>query len=208
MGRCRLVRKAILGAAAFLCLMFVLPRAAKAQGKIELYGGFAYIRGNIIYQQQGSGVTVCAITCITTGPTINLRQNPNLFGWEFSGAYKFVPFLSVNADFSQQYGSLNGGRVRLGTYLFGPQLSLPGPISPFVHGEFGFAHESVGTFTNADLISPGSNTSLATAVGGGLDIKAIPFFSLRLIQIDDVVTRLYHATQNEPRISAGIVFHF
>lgn len=206
MGRCKWVRKAILGAE-FLCLIFVLPRAAKAQGKIELFGGFAYFRGNVIYQQQGSTVT-CGPVCPPSTLVINLRQNPNLFGWEVSGAYKFVPFLSVNADFSEQYGSLNGGRVRLGTYLLGPQLSLPGPISPFVHAEFGFAHESVGTFTNADLIAPGSDTSLATAIGGGLDIKAIPFFSLRLIQIDDVETRLYNSTQNEPRISAGIVFHF
>lgn len=116
--------------------------------------------------------------------------------------------MSINADFGQQYGTLNGGSVHLGTYLFGPQLALPGPISPFVHGEFGFAHESVSGFTNASQISPGSNTSFATALGGGLDIKVIPFFSLRLFQIDDLVTRLYNSKQNEPRVSAGIVFHF
>lgn len=208
MGLWKLASKVILGAAAFSCLMLVLPRAAKAQGKIELFGGFSYVRGNVIYQQQTGGITVCGITCIQTGPTINLRQYPNLFGWEASGAYKIVPFLSINADFGQQYGSLNGGNVHLTTYLFGPQLSLPGPISPFVHGEFGSAHESVSGFTNASQISPGSNTSFATALGGGLDIKVIPFFSLRLFQIDDLVTRLYNSKQNEPRVSAGIVFHF
>jgi hypothetical protein len=207
MGRCKVTHKVILGAAAFLCVMFVLPRTAEAQGKIELFGGFSYLRGNIIYQQQGSG-GVCVIVCFPGSPTVNLQQNPNLFGWEASGAYHFVPFLSVVADFGEEYGSLNGGNVRLRTYLFGPQLSLPGPVSPFVHGEFGFAHESVGTFTNPNLVSPGSDTSSATVLGGGLDIKAVPFLSLRVIQIDDLLTRLYNSKQNEPRVSAGIVVHF
>lgn len=207
MGWLRLTRKVILEAAAFLAaMMFALAGTAKAQGKVELYGGFSYLRGNIAFQQENN--PACSPQCqIVVAPTI-ATQHPNLFGWEFSAAYKFVPFLSAKADFGEEYGSLNGGSVRMRTYLFGPQLSLPGPISPFVHAELGFAHESVGTFTNSNLISPGSNTSLATALGGGLDIKVVPFLSLRVIQIDDLMTRLYQGRQSEPRVSAGIVFHF
>lgn len=194
-----------LQAAVVLCVLaFVGPRVAQAQDKVELFGGFSYVRGNVSFQQQPP-LTVCGLTCLQ--PT-KVTQHPNLFGWEFSAAYKFLPFISANLDFGEQYGSLNGGSDRLKTYLFGPQLSLPGPISPFVHAEFGFAHESVGTFSNAMLLSPGSDTSFATALGGGLDIKALPIFSLRLIQIDYLHTSLYHGTQNRPRISAGIVFRF
>ena len=205
MRHIRLTHSAILQAAAFFCMLtFVFLPAAKAQDKVELFGGFSYVHGDVTFQQQ-SPISVCGITCQPSSP---VTQHPNLFGWEFSAAYKFFPFISANLDFGEQYGSLNGGSDRLKTYLFGPQLSLPGPISPFVHAEFGFAHESVGMFTNAMLLSPGSDTSFATALGGGLDIKALPFFSIRVIQIDDLRTSLYHGTQNRPRISAGIVFRF
>lgn len=208
MGGLKATRKVTLEAAAFLCAMiFVLAGTAKAQGSVELFGGFSYLRGDLTYQQQTSGITVCGITCQQTIFS-NVTQNPNLFGWEFSAGHKLVPFLSMNADFGEQYGSLNGGSVRVRTYLFGPQLSLPGPISLFVHAELGFARESVGTFTNPNLISPGSDRSFATVLGGGLDIKAVPFLSLRVIQIDDLMTRLYQGRQSEPRVSAGIVLHF
>lgn len=203
------VRNVIAQVAALLCVVaFVAPLATKAQDKVELFGGFSYVRGDVAFQQQ-TPLTPCGVVCPQVVlPAAAVTQHPNLFGWEFSAAYKFFPFISANLDFGEQYGSLNGGSDRLKTYLFGPQLSLPGPISPFVHAEFGLAHESVGAFTNASFISPGSDTSFATALGGGLDIKALPFFSLRLIQIDDLRTSLYHGTQNRPRISAGIVFRF
>lgn len=205
MVRLKLARYAVFGAVAFVCVLTAaLPRAAKAQGKVELFGGFSYVRGNVTFQQEPP-LLVCGINC---PQPVSVTQHANLFGWEFSAGYKLVPFLSGNLDLGEQYGSLNGGSVHLKTYLFGPQLALPGPISPFVHAEFGFAHESVGTFTNFAFISPGSDTSFATALGGGLDIKAVPFFSLRLIQIDYLRTSLYHGTQNQPRVSAGIVFHF
>lgn len=64
MGLWKLTSKVILGAAAFSCVMLVLPRAARAQGKIELFGGFSYVRGNVIYQQQGSGSGIsCGLLC-------------------------------------------------------------------------------------------------------------------------------------------------
>jgi hypothetical protein len=184
--------------AVMVCLFaFLGPVRAQAQDKVELFGGFSYVRGD-----------VRSIELVPGPPPPSMTQHPNLFGWEFSGAYKFFPFLSANLDFGEQYGKLNGGNVRLKTYLFGPQLALPGPVSPFVHAEFGFAHQSVGTFTNTAFISPGTDTSFATALGGGLDIAAVPFFAIRLIQIDYLRTSLYHQTQSEPRISAGIVFRF
>jgi hypothetical protein len=192
--------------ALMVCLFAFLALArAQAQDKVELFGGFSYVRGDVVSVSTGPiPVPACPPEC--TPPT--MTQHPNLFGWEFSGAYKFFPFLSANLDFGEQYGKLNGGNVRLKTYLFGPQLALPGPVSPFVHAEFGFAHQSIGSYTNTAFISPGSDTSFATALGGGLDIAAVPFFAIRLIQIDYLRTSLYHQTQNQPRISAGIVFRF
>jgi len=40
------------------------------------------------------------------------------------------------------------------------------------------------------------------------DVKVAPFVSVRLIQVDYLRTQLHGATQNQPRVSAGIVLHF
>jgi hypothetical protein len=59
-------------------------------------------------------------------------------------------------------------------YLFGPQIRLPGPASPFAHVLFGGAHETFGG--NANLgISSASASAFAAAVGAGIDIKVARF---------------------------------
>lgn len=198
-SKASVVRLAQLGVAVLLFALGALP-AAHAQSKIQLFGGFSYVRSDIRSAET-------ATLCVGCTPVF-VTQHPNLYGWEFSGAYKLVPFVSAKLEFGEQYGKVNGGNVRLKTYLFGPQLSLPGPVSPFLHAEFGFAHQAISAYTGTVLASPGTDTSFATALGGGLDIPAVPFFAIRLVQIDYLRTSLYHQTQNEPRISAGIVLHF
>jgi len=189
------------GAGTLGVLALLVPLHAHAQAKIQLFGGFSYVRGDVTSIEPG--VPICS-GC--KPPSIT--QHPNLYGWEFSGAYKLVPFVSGKLEFGEQYGKLNGGSVRLKTYLIGPQLTIPGPISPFVHAEFGFAHQAVAGYTGTVFASPGTDTSFATALGGGLDIPAVPFFAIRLIQVDYLRTSLYHQTQHEPRVSAGIVLRF
>ena len=53
----------------------------------------------------------------------------------------------------------------------------------------------------------GSDTSFATALGGGIDYKIIRPVAWRF-QGDYVQTRFFGATQNNVRISTGIVFRF
>jgi len=56
--------------------------------------------------------------------------------------------------------------------------------------------------------SLGPDRSVATALGAGIDVKLVPFVKLRLVQIDYVRTELHGVTQNQPRVSAGVVLHF
>ena len=77
--------------------------------------------------------------------------------------------------------------------------SLLGKVRPFAEALFGASHVSGGI--------EGSDTSFATAVGGGLDYKIIKPVAWRF-QGDYVQTRLFGATQNNVRISTGIVFRF
>jgi hypothetical protein len=178
----------------------------RAQDKVELYGGYSYFRASIV-EQPFSGATSLA----------TISEKTNLNGWEFSGQYKFLPFLGGVADFNGTYGTLRGAGTREHTFLFGPQISLPAKVSPFAHALFGVAKESQDTLFNncpggipncTGVNSLGSGTSFASAFGGGIDIKTISFVSIRLIQVDYVRTQLHGGAQNQPRVSAGVVIHF
>lgn len=135
-------------------------------------------------------------------------------GWEGSLEGKVFPFLGIVADFDGHYGSpsypsfcslcTSPTSVSASTpqhnVLFGPRVSVSvGKFRPF--GEFlvGIGHAS---------ISGGpTDTSLASAVGGGLDYRLIRLIAWRL-QGDYVHTHLYGAGQNNVRISTGIVLRF
>lgn len=119
----------------------------------------------------------------------------NLNGWEISGQYKFAGFLGAVADLDAHYGS----QVRSVNFMVGPQVSVPFRISPFAHVLVGIGHLGGG--------GP-SDTSFSTALGGGVDLKLVPTISWRVIQVDDVVTRFFGGTQQNARVSTGIIFRF
>jgi hypothetical protein len=187
-----------------LALIFIPALQCNAQEKVDLFAGYSYVRGST----EVSPISP-AIPCPPNCAPPNLRtQGANLNGWGASGVYKLNRVFGLAGDFGGQYGALNGASVHFYSYLFGPQLSLPAHVSPFVHGLFGGAHESVGAFSSSSSFSLGSDSGFAFAIGGGIDVKAGRFISMRLIQVDYLQTHLYGHVQNQPRISAGLVFHF
>jgi hypothetical protein len=123
----------------------------------------------------------------------------NLNGWELSGQYKFTDWLGGVADFSGHYGSPFGISSSVHTFMFGPQVSWPSRVSPFAHVLVGGAHFSV----------PGAaTTAFASAIGGGIDTRIAHRLSWRIIQGDYLITRFGSSTQNNVRVSTGIVFRF
>lgn len=197
----------LLWALMVLYFSFFFTSVARAQDTVELFGGYSYLRPSVAVTET-QYPPVCPIGILPPcGPIIQtIGTHPNLNGWEFSGAYYLRGWLGAAADFSGHYGTTRGSSVHFQTYLFGPQIRLPGPVSPFAHVLIGGAHESVGG--NSPLINPASASAFAAAVGAGIDIKVAPFASLRAIQLDYLVTRFGSATQNQPRASAGFVLHF
>ncbi len=189
----------------FLALPAALP--SWAQDKVEFFGGYSYLRASVQVGQFGplGPGTPCPPNC---GTPPRIAQHANLNGWEVSGQYKMLPFLGAVVDFNGNYGTLDGASTRVHTFLFGPQVPLPAKVSPFARALIGIAKESQDTFVNRAFFSLGSDNSLATAVGAGFDVKVVPFVSVRLIQVDYLRTQLHGATQNQPRVSAGIVLHF
>jgi len=131
---------------------------------------------------------------------------------------KVIPFLGFVADFDSHYGSQNfppppcegpvqchppafNASVSEHNFLFGPRVSFSvGEFRPFAEGLFGGAHVNVNN-------GVGSDTSFATALGGGLDYKIIRPVAWRF-HGDYVQTRFFGATQNNVRISTGIVLRF
>jgi opacity protein-like surface antigen len=178
--------------------------AVQAQDSFQLFGGYSYLRPSVaVTENLYPPSCPVGVPCV---PVV-VGTHPNLNGWELSGTYNAYKWLGATADFSGHYGSVLGSSVHLQTFLFGPQIRFPGRVSPFAHVLFGGAHESLGG--NSSLaISSGSASAFAVAVGAGIDIKVAHFVSLRAIQLDYLMTRFGSATQNQPRVSAGVVFHF
>jgi opacity protein-like surface antigen len=143
-------------------------------------------------------------------------DRPNLQGWEGSLEGKLAPFFGIVTDFSGHYGaqtftevtpnglinaSVTGHEYEV---LFGPRISVPvGKITPF--GEFlvGLAHIS----SSGSGAGFPSNTSFATTVGGGIDYKIFRPVALR-VEGDYIRTNFFSTSQNNIRLSTGIVFRF
>jgi opacity protein-like surface antigen len=143
-------------------------------------------------------------------------SRPNLNGWAASLEGKVFPHIGIVADFASHYGSQSftqtipaGPTFRVNVtghqwaLLFGPRLAIPvGNLTPFAEVMIGLSHiHNGGTF-------PGpTNTSFATALGGGVDYRLIRILALRL-QVDYLQTRFYSTTQNNLRLSPGVVLRF
>ncbi len=84
--------------------------------------------------------------------------------------------------------------------LFGPRLSVSvGKVRPFAEALFGVGHVGTNGF--------GSDTSFATGIGGGIDYRIFRPIALRF-EGDYLQTRFFGTTQNNVRLSTGIVFRF
>lgn len=148
-----------------------------------------------------------------TGDTIG---GAGMHGWDASAEGKFLPWIGAVVDFDWHYGGhdfacaspsckpkgfrLNASRH---TVLFGPRASVSvGRYTPFAEFLFGFAHQSDsgGGISNAD-------STFATAIGGGLDYKLIKGVAWR-VQGDSIHTSFFGHSENDLRISTGIVFRF
>jgi hypothetical protein len=201
-------------------LSFALaPSSLFAQDNFVIFGGYSYLRPPVTAEeiQACPPGQVCPFAVIAPSFVTN-RQNLN--GWELSGTYRFLPFLGVAADLSGHYGSAVSGyssNVHQYTYLFGPEVSLPSRVSPFAHVLFGATHQSISSSVTTNpipanfpynAIAGASNSAFATAFGAGIDLKLVPHLWIRPIQMDYLITRLSGNTQNQVRVSAGVVLHF
>lgn len=182
---------------------------------VFLFAGFANAQvpgGNVFfgYSYESTNTTAFGVNTVTSTVT-----RPNLNGWEASFEGKILPWIGIVGDVAGHYGSQNfteltpNGPININVtgheqeYLFGPRLSVPvGKFTPFAEGFVGVAH----IHTGGTLPSP-SNTSFATALGGGLDYRLIRPIALR-VEGDYVRTSFFNTSQNNFRLSVGVVLRF
>ncbi|HLW84540.1 MAG TPA: outer membrane beta-barrel protein [Candidatus Sulfotelmatobacter sp.] len=140
---------------------------------------------------------------------------PKLNGWNASLEGKMLPWVGIVADFSGHYGSQSflapsgagGGTAATVSghetdVMFGPRLSFSiRKFRPFGEAMFGVGHISTGQGFSL------SDTSFITAVGGGLDYKIIRILALRG-EADYVQTHFFSTTQDDFRLSTGVVVRF
>lgn len=145
----------------------------------------------------------------------------NLNGWQGTLEGRLFPYVGIVADLTGHYGTLsfavppcvvpvggNGGgcasnlnaSAHVYEVLFGPRVGIPiGKFRPFAEFEVGVGHVNTNGF--------GSNTSFATAIGGGLDYKIFRPLAWRF-EGDYIHTSFFNNGQNNLRLSTGIVLRF
>ena len=192
---------------ALMCLLTAVVAAAQIPGG-DVYIGYSYFHADL---------------STNTRPLSTTFSNSNLNGWNGALELKLLPWISGVADFGGDYGNSRVSpaceaiipcpvtfdvRANLHTFLFGPRASLSiGKIRPFAHALFGAGHVSANNSSGSSFPFSTSDTSFATAIGGGLDYKLIKGIAWRF-QGDYLRTSFFSSTQNNVRISTGIVFNF
>ena len=175
----------------FASFVFVTMAAAQVPTRGNVFFGYSYSNENTFTFAGGNRV--------------------NLGGWEGSFEGRVLPWVGVVADVDRRSGSVcpatvsppcgpSGVNIDQADVLFGPRLSMSvGKLRPFVEGLFGFEH------VNTRALGP--DRSFATALGGGLDYKLARPLAWRF-QGDYMRTKLFNTTQNNMRLTTGIVFRF
>lgn len=172
---------------------------------------------------------------LDTGDSLNsfLRDRANFNGFEVSGVYNVHRYVGLKADVSGTYRNLrysypvtiagNTQTVAFDTknslynFLGGVQIkdnANEKRLKPFAHALVGAGHgrtkvenltcTSVSTFV-CGTIGESSDTGLAGAFGGGLDIKINDRFDFRAFQVDYNPIKFEGRTDHNVRFGIGIV---
>jgi hypothetical protein len=174
--------------------------------KAELFGGYSYFRADDVFSE-GS-----------FSPRLNLH------GWNASIAGNFSRWLGVEGDFSGHYGSpsFSGFDIpvvdsNVHFFMGGPKIAYRpdnDAVTPFAHFLIGAARLESADLGFGGLDFGLSETALAAAIGGGVDIRISEGLAVRAIQADYLMTRFDNfgltpdERQNNLRLSFGLVVRF
>ena len=219
-----------------LCvLVLCLSQVGLAQGtpSFEVFGGASYFRLHASGAEAPEfvgvqGVLLCPPTVPSSAGCLEQRNiNFGLYGWDASVTQNMNNWFGGDLDVSGVYATPKPSffyppvaiPTSIYTVMYGPRFTYrkSGRLTPFFHVLLGVAringHNNQATiFTPLDALVPQgtsrSETAFALAPGGGIDMRIGHSISIRLIQLDYVMTRFYGQRQDNARASAGVVFRF
>jgi hypothetical protein len=151
--------------------------------RLDLFGGYSY---------QRLDTTV-----------LGFANYANQNGWNVDATANLNGTWGLTGDLSGHYGS----HIDAYNYLAGPQYSWRSDKwRLFGHVLFGKAddHLKIVTATRNEFTSVG----LAIAGGGGFDWNVTRRFTFRVVQADYLHTHTFGVTENNIRVSTGLVVHF
>lgn len=158
-------------------LLLALPASAQDYPKAEIFVGASY-----------AGVD---------DPIDPEREN--FVGFQTNFAGNFNRSFGIAGDFGVEFRVFDGHAT---SFLAGPRFTARGDrATGFVHAMFGGVNYS-GVVSGRDR----SETGLAMAFGGGVDVNLGQRFALRAIQFDYVPTHLFDTWEHNIRLGIGVVF--
>jgi len=174
--------------AVFFLFVFstIIAGSSLSRGQVaprwEVFGGYAYRN--------------------VDSTTFGFVDRSTLNGFDAEATFNIKPSWAVTADAGGQYGS----QMTVYNFLIGPQYDLRRDKSKFfVRGLFGKAQDRVNISTA--ISSHVESVGRAIGAGGGYDLDLTPRFTFR-VQADYLRTSTFGTTQNDIRVSTGLVFHF
>ena len=183
--------------------------------KVELFLGYSYLRA---VPNLAAGNRLVWLNGGSTSVAFNLNRYLGVVG-DFGGFDDTQLRLGGTAGIASAVVDSSG---TVFTYLLGPRLSYRNSsrVTPFAQLLFGAIHASDVTIssstgcTGAGCTPLLSETSFAMTAGGGVDLRIHHHLAIRLIQAEYLMTRFdsltsgTSASQNDVRLSSGIVFRF
>jgi opacity protein-like surface antigen len=195
------MRRLILIACSVLCFAsWTFAQTSPQYPKNEFFAGYSY---------HSADINTLTIDPARTGQQgLNLEYTRNLSrGVGITG--------DISAHFHRDSQQTNGGvfeRKRDQYYVLGGVQFKPGAegrVTPFVHALVGaslFRGFTSNRTPAGNVFTFDDATSIAFALGGGLDVKLNDRISVRLIQADYIPTFFGSGRQNNIRLSFGVVF--
>ncbi len=177
-------------------LSFVLVLSAVAMARdeprLEAFGGYSWLTTSLL---QDTGF---------------LQARKGLSGWNSSLSWNTTHNLGFVAEFSGFLGtpSQDGSSVRTRYYSFlvGPKIThhnRSDKVEIFVHQLFGTSHATLASNTRSLTAS-----GFSLAAGFGMDFVVRKHISLRPVQVDYAISQLAPHSQNQFRVSAGVLFRW
>jgi len=175
-----------------LVLMLSALAVARDEPKLEAFGGYSWITTSLL---QDTGF---------------LEAREGLSGWNSSLTWNTTHNLGFVAEFSGFAGtpsqSGTGVTTRYYSFLAGPKITHHNhtdKVEVFVHQLFGTSHATLNS--NSRSLS---TSGFSLAAGFGIDFVVRRHVALRPVEVDYTISQLAPHSQNQFRVSAGILYRW